>query len=302
MGNKPKEPVLHILAIDDNPQFLQSLALEARRHRCRIFPAGSLEEAKEVIEAQGVRSFDGVILDILCVKARNQTEEDKSFLQAALDYLKSEAPDLPRVVVTGDESAYAVYRDIFAGEKVLQKSQEHMHQIFPFLRTAADKAPESRLRRAYQDVFEVFDKGHLDYRIRAELFETLMRMDSSKATVIRDNLARIRRIQEAIYIALSKASLEWVPVSLFKVDGEHIALRPALRHLHAKGYHQDLIRDFASCCYAVASDNGSHTPYENPDYAPTRYTVQATVNMLMDLVLWFSKLMDSRQHKLEEQR
>jgi len=294
MGSKRKAPLLHVLAIDDSPTFLESLALEARKHRCQICPTGSLEEAREIIEAQGVRSFDGVILDILCVKTRNQTTEDKSFLQAALDYFKGEAPDLPRVVVTGDEAAYGIYRDIFAGEKVLRKAPEQLQQVFHFLRDAAEKTPESRIRRAYADVFEIFDKGHLDYRIRAELFEALMQMDSSKATVIRDNLARIRRILEAIYIALSKASVDWVPIELFRIDGEYIALRPVLRHLQKEGYHRDLVRNFAFCCYSVASDNGSHTPYENPDYAPTRHTVQASVHMLMDLMLWFSRMMDSR--------
>ncbi|MBT3374044.1 MAG: hypothetical protein HN742_27635 [Lentisphaerae bacterium] len=291
MGNS-KPPILAILAIDDSPDYLQALTLEGRRHRCKLLTAGSLEEAKELIEEYGIRNIDGVILDILCMRTRDQEVEDRSFLQAALDYFKGIAPDLPRVVVTGDADTFQLFNDIFGAETVMQKSGEQSRSLFETLRRAADKAPETRLRQAYADVFEVFDKGYLDYRIRAELLETLLHQDSSRATAIHDNLARIRRIIEAIYISLSKRSVKWIPVDLFTVDGEHLALRPVLRHLQEKRLLDGLTRDFAYCTYAVASDNGSHTPYENPDYPPTRYSVQACVNMLLDLLLWFGKLMD----------
>lgn len=293
MGNG-KPPILTILAIDDSPDYLQALTLEGRRHRCKLLTAGSLEEARDVIEQYDIRNVDGVVLDILCMRTRAQEIEDRSFLQAALDYFKKIAPDLPRVVVTGDTDTFELFSDIFGAEVVMQKSSEQNRRLFETLRRAADKAPETHLRQAYADVFEVFDKGYLGYRIRAELLETLLRQESSKATAIRDNLARIRRIIEAVYIAMSKASVKWVPVDLFTIDGEHLALRPVLRHLQEAGFLGGLVRDFAYCSYAVASDNGSHTPYADSDYTPTRYTVQACVHMLLDLLLWFGKLMDGQ--------
>lgn len=305
MENSPqmghgKPPVLTILAIDDSPDYLRALTLEGRRHHCKLLSAGSLEEAQDVIEQHGIRSLDGVVLDILCMRTRAQEVEDRSFLQAALDYFKKSAPDLPRVVVTGDTDTFELFSDIFEAEVVMQKGGEQNARLFDTLRRAADKAPETRLRQAYADVFEVFDKGYLDYRIRAELLETLLHQESSKETAIRDNLARIRRVIEAIYIAMSKASVKWVPVDLFTIDGEHLALRPVLRHLQEKGFLDGLVRDFAYCTYAVASDNGSHTPYVDPDYAPTRYTVQASVHMLLDLLLWFGKLMDARSQAQQQ--
>jgi len=289
-----KAPILTILAIDDSPDYLRALTLEGRRHRCKLLTAGSLEEGQDVIEEYGIRNVDGVVLDILCMQTRAQEVEDRSFLQAALDYFKKIAPDLPRVVVTGDTDTFDLFSDIFGAEVVMQKSGEHNSRLFETLRRAADKAPETRLRQTYADVFDVFDKGYLGYRIRAELLETLLQQASTKDTAIRDNLARVRRVIEAIYIAMSKASVKWVPIDLFTIDGEHLALRPVLRHLQEKGFLDGLVRDFAYCTYAVASDNGSHTPYVDPEYMPTHYTVQACVHMLLDLLLWFGKLMDGR--------
>ncbi len=295
MSSQSTDPILNILAIDDNPQFLRSLALDGRRCRCRVIPAGSLEEAQEIIEERGIRSLDGVILDILCMRTRDQAVEDRSFLQAALDYFKAQAADLPRIVVTGDQSTFEIFADIFAEERLVQKGTVPNEAIFRHLRQQAERTPINHIRRTYSDVLDVFDRGHLDNRTRAELLETLLEVDASAPTAIRDNLARIRRIQEAIYIAMSKVSVDWIPVSLFTFDGEHIALRPVLRHLMDKGYHHAQIKDFAYCIYSVASDNGSHTPYANADHEPTRYTVRATVFMLLDLILWFGSLMDARQ-------
>ena len=47
-----------------------------------------------------------------------------------------------------------------------------------------------------------------------------------------------------------------------------------------------IVDRFCELVYKVTSDNGAHTTYQNPKYPPTRYTVQAVICAMLDLILW----------------
>jgi len=95
----------------------------------------------------------------------------------------------------------------------------------------------------------------------------------------------LRRLQEKIYIAINKSAPDLVPTE--HID-KGVKVRDILRHLADNDYikKRSLIDSFGWTIYTVTSDNGAHTPYENPEYPPTKYTVQAVINSLMDLILW----------------
>jgi len=58
-------------------------------------------------------------------------------------------------------------------------------------------------------------------------------------------------------------------------------------------YYSGVIELFSEIIYKISSDNGSHTPYENPDYYLTKYTVQSLTYALMDFLKWFEAKMDN---------
>jgi hypothetical protein len=53
-----------------------------------------------------------------------------------------------------------------------------------------------------------------------------------------------------------------------------------------------IIDRFAELIYKITSDSGAHSPYADPKYSPTSYTVRAVVFALLDLLSWFGTVMD----------
>lgn len=144
------------------------------------------------------------------------------------------------------------------------------------------------------DVFEVFDKRFLSCEIEKEFIETLRQMNNHNEITIKDNLARIRRIQEAIYIALNKYSEDIVPEKCLKNPKGDLAVRRVISSIENSQYHSALIKSSALNIYGISSDGGSHTPYEKPDYMPTQYTVQSLTYALCELLLWFKGIVDEK--------
>lgn len=147
------------------------------------------------------------------------------------------------------------------------------------------------LLRKYRDVFVVFEKGLLSRHVKNELLETLMQMDNHNLTTIKDNLARIRRIFEAIYIEISKRRDDIIPVKLLRGDRGELKVSAIINHLKNNGHIDGVITEFSFKIWSVASDNGSHTPYQNPDYMPTKYTVQSITYALLDILLWMKSIL-----------
>jgi len=134
---------------------------------------------------------------------------------------------------------------------------------------------------------------YFDDEAEEELISCLKDMNNADFGIIKDNLGRLRRLQEKVYITLNKVNYELVPIEYIE---KGIAVTKIYKHLVEKGHvkRDSIIERFAELIYKVASDNGAHTPYENPDYPPTKYTVQAVTYALLDLLLWFKKVCDDK--------
>jgi len=149
-----------------------------------------------------------------------------------------------------------------------------------------------RLSGSYPEVFAVV-RRHLGSEAEQELLSCLRDMTSTDKTVIKNTLGCLRRLQERLYITLSRADQSLVPVQF--VSGE-VNVVSCYKHLSGKGVVEryKIIDRFAELVYKVASDNGSHTPYANPKYPPTLYTVQAATFALLDLILWFGQIVTQK--------
>lgn len=287
--------VLNILVVDDDPGFIQRLGLGAPRNRCCLVAAGSLEEAQQLVTELGMEAFDGVILDIRCLKTKDQQVESPGFLSAALDYFKAMAPDLPRLVVTAASGIVGDFNEIFPTEEVMDKAKASNDDIFAFLWQRHADLPRAGILRKYADVFRVFELGYLDYKAREELLRLLLGEDDRSDTAFRDHLASVRRIQEALYRAMARQNDRWIPPGppLFDDRTDNLLVTRVLNHLRDTQLHEGFVKQFAFCVYHVTSDSGAHRSETNP----TRYTVDAAVSMLLDLILWFGALMDAEREK-----
>jgi hypothetical protein len=289
MKNKSKS-VIPMLVIDDDYPYVEALNRDARRFHIALIHAGSLAEGKECFEGREGRSLGGVILDVKCLKERHQQVPDGSFIAAAVRYFGEKAPNLPMVALTGEPDQYRNMKELFAGTlRVFSKGRDE-EEMLEFLREEAERLDMFRISASYPEVFAVTER-YLGNDAEEELLRCLRDMESNDPTTIRNTLVCIRRFQERLYIALSKGDENLLPTRL--VAGE-INVVGCYKHLVENGTVERyrIIDRFAELTYKVTSDNGSHTPYADPKYPPTSYTVRAVMYTLLDLILWFGKEME----------
>jgi hypothetical protein len=281
---------LEMLIIDDSLPYVEALFRDAQRLDICLRRAGSLEEGRELFEGPEGRGIVGVILDVKCLKTKQQEVPDSSFITAAIKYFGEAAPHLPLVVLTGETGQYRNLKELFEGTLRIYSKGRDEADMLAFLRAEAAKLDQVRLRGLYPDVFAVLDR-YLDAEAGEELLTCLKKMESPDFTTIKNNLGCLRRLQEKVYIALHRAASDLVPQRF--VAGE-VNVVAAYKHLAETGRVEryKIIDRCAELIYKITSDNGAHTPYINPKYPPTRYTVQAVIFAMMDLLLWFGTAME----------
>jgi ActR/RegA family two-component response regulator len=279
-----------MLVIDDNRPYVEALHRDAQRFNISLVHAGSLEEGREITEQRDGWSLTGIILDVKCLKERNQQVPDSSFLTAAVRYFSEKAPHLPMVVLTGEPTQFRSLSELYAGTlRVFSKGRDEA-EMLAFLRQEADKFDYVRVAGDYPEVFSTV-RNHLGSDAEQELFNCLRDMTSAEASTIKNTLGCLRRLLERIYIAISRADDKLLPSQY--VAGE-INLVACYKHLAEKGVVERyrIIDRFAELVYKITSDSGAHSSYTDPKYPPTSYTVQAVVFALLDLILWFGGIMD----------
>lgn len=288
----PGQPVIRMLVIDDNRPYVEALHRDAQRFGILLTHAGSLEEGRELFERQESWVLTGVILDVKCLKERHQQVPDNSFITAAVRYFSEKAPRLPMVVLTGEPDQYRNLRELYAGTmRVFSKGRDE-EEMLSFLRQEAGRSEYVRISGSHPEAFATV-RTYLGSEAEQELFGCLRDMASTDMATIKNTLGCLRRLQERLYITLSRSDHSLVPLQF--VSGE-VNVVSCYKHLSEKGAVEryKIIDRFAELVYKVASDNGSHTPYANPKYPPTPYTVQAVTFALLDLILWLGDAMSQK--------
>jgi hypothetical protein len=291
--NKKLPRPLRVLIIDDDKSFVEELQRDANPYRIILDHAKSLEEAIEVMDERGEKAFAGIILDVICLKKKEQKVADESFLVKAKEVFDRKAPSLPKAILTAEPGHFKTLKPLYEGTiSVYLKGDENQDQMFTFFCRESEKLENVRMASQYPDVFEVFEKHFLGNREEQELIACLKLMDSSDPVVITDNLGRLRRLQEAIYLALYRKDPKYIPPgagigggSLFK----HVIRHFKVMHLIE---HGKIIEVASGLIHSIGSDHGTHVPSKPPLYSPTRYTVQMSTFAILDLILWFKEIME----------
>ena len=276
---------LSVLIIDDSKPYVESLYRDAQRYSIRLMHALTLEEGKELFGGKDGRGVAGIILDVKCLKERGQEVPDSSFLAAAIKYFSEKAPHLPLVVLTGETDQYRNLKELYAGTTRVYSKGRDEQDMLAFLVAEAQKLEWLQIVGHYRDVFDVV-VDHLGPEAEAELVSCLRTMQSDDFTVIKNNLGCLRRLQEKIYLALHRADPRLIPQQYLEGEVNVIAIYKTLAEKGAVERYK-IIDRFSELIYKITSDNGAHTPHENPQYPPTKYTVQAVTFAFLDLLLWF---------------
>jgi hypothetical protein len=247
-----------------------------------------------MMDERGERTFAGIILDVICLKKKDQKVPDESFLTKAKEVFDQKAPNLPKVILTAEPGQFKTLKPLYEGTlSVYLKGDNDHDRMFSFFSKESENLEHVRMASQYPGVFEVFEKQFLSNNEEQELVACLKLMDSSDPVVIADNLARLRRLQEAIYLALYRKNPRYIPPgagvgggSLFK----HVIRHFKVMHLIE---HGKIIEVASGLIHSIGSDHGTHVPSKPPLYEPTRYTVQMTTFAIMDLILWFKAIMEA---------
>ena len=296
---------LKVLFVDDNKEYGKLLKITAEEYDIDLECKTNLEE---MINYLSINKFNigGIILDIKCKKTPN-SPEDESFIGAALTFLQAneELKYIPRVILTGDKNGYfKSVGKIFSDETLFHKDFQEFDKLFTCLKEKAEHLASLKLRDTYKDIFNIFEKDYLDIEIENHVFILLNNKDKNELTEIIKNLGLIRTIQEKILQTLNKKDKNVLPNNCFKLNKD-LKFWDAHKHLSGNktkdnnykpktiSYYSGIIETFSETIYKVSSDNGAHSPYENPDYYPTKYTDQSLTFALMDLLKWFEARMDN---------
>ena len=290
--SKNKNRPLNVVIVDDDKDYVESLNRDAQGHRIMLKHVCNLEKGKEFLKSKEGRSICGVILDVICMKNKEQKVPDKSFITAALKYFGEKLPNIPIVVLTGEPDEYKNLKKLYEGTWAVYSKGRDENNMLSFLIEKAKDIESRKILDKYSDVFEVVE-NYLDDEAEEELISCLKNMNSSDFTMIKNNLSCLRRLQEKVYIALNKVNNELVPTESIE---KGIDVTKIYKHLAEKGFvkRKSIIDRFAELVYKITSDNGAHTPYENPEFPPTKYTVQSVTCALLDLLIWFKNVCDGK--------
>jgi len=297
---------LTMLVIDDDERYVDALFRDARRSGIRLLYAGSLEEARTVVEGADGGGICGVILDVECYKRREDATPDSSFIIAATKYFTEKAPHLPVVALTGVQALFDRYVKDFAGIWEVYKKGRDEAAMLARLRERALELEWVKVVGRYPDVFRVVD-SYLGSDTRQALIDCLLTMDDGTTARIRGNLANLRSIQEKLYIVLHRHRPDMVPRRFVYYEQGDLPLKSVnvaaiLEHLKGNfdmrsqqlqgqvflHYRSPLYR-FSELVYRVSSE-GIHAIDGDSADQPTRYTVQAVANALLELILWFGRV------------
>jgi len=288
--NKPAR-ALNVLIIDDDSSFVEGLQRDANPFRVQLEHSTNLEDGLATLKEKGEKHFSGIILDVICLKDSRQEIPDPSFLSKAMEEFNRQAPSLPKVIYSGEPTTAESVRRLYDGNtNTYHKSSEQIDEMLDYLVKQGEQLPKFKHSKKYPDVFSIFDEGYLGANEEQMLLNCLEKMDNFEPTVIADNLGRLRRLQESIYLALNRVHPEIVPTGMIEKNGP--VCRKIMSHLSKKRHVEEdkIIDKFADTIYSVTSDYGNHVPNSRPEYPPTKYTVQALTYSMLDYLLWFKSI------------
>ena len=176
--SKNKTRPLNLLIVDDDKDYVESLNRDAQGYRIILKHVCNLEEGKKFLESKEGRSICGVILDVICMKNKEQKVPDKSFLTAALKYFNEKLPNIPIVVLTGEPDEYKSLKDRYDGTETVYSKGRDESDMLLLLRDKAQELERVKILNKYSVVFEIIE-NYLDDEAEEELINCLKNIKAS---------------------------------------------------------------------------------------------------------------------------
>jgi hypothetical protein len=302
--SKKKKP-LNVLMIDDSAEAFATIRLDAQEIRISLDHAESLEAAKEKIKTKGSKYYAGVILDIKGLTTKAQEVEDASFLGESLKFFQREEPALPIVILTGQPKYIDVIKETHGSQyRVYLKGSDKIEEMLCFIRERGENLDYIRITESYPDVFEVFSMGYLDSEAEQFLIACIGNLKSKDSVVIGSNFKNLRLLQEKIFRRLIREKI--IPDKTEKTskhseekyfidkDGRisTTIILGYLRYTNVLYEGKSFINNYGYLISSIGTKGSHSSSQDHPTYQPTKYTNQASIFAMMDLLLWFKGVME----------
>ncbi|WP_298519870.1 RNA-binding domain-containing protein [uncultured Kordia sp.] len=149
-----------LLLIDDKETFKETFKITAQRKGYQLAWGKSYDELVEKLE-KFHEHICTVVLDVKCLMSNDQPIEHENFIGSALIHLSTNYAHIPRVVLTGDETALAKVKDIFStsNEDIYSKSVEDIERMFTKIEEHKTNFPIRQYGKAQLRVLDVIKKG-----------------------------------------------------------------------------------------------------------------------------------------------
>jgi hypothetical protein len=303
---------LKFLIMEDNKDYFLALKMSADRYRksrkcpeIEFLHANNFPEAQDLYNRDGY-SIQGIILDVVNYKKRDQSIADESSLPVARDYFKEKAGHLPIVALTGQPGMYEMIKKAWAGSiEVFSKSDDE-EKMLDYLVGEAKRLDDSKIIKKHADVFEIIGE-YLDSDAFGRLLACIRNMENPDDSAITGTLANLRKLQEYLYLALNKLDNNMVPVDLIYSDRTKVDNEKIIQHLKGNPKfeltkNKKIPTTTEYVPYNSKSDRLLNHVYRGcseeihvTDQNTTKYTVQSLVFAYMDLVLWLKEIDESKR-------
>jgi len=286
---------LPIILIDDHPSYCEKLRQEASEYNLEISSFHNLEDGINALHSN--RHFKAVILDGRCLLHKKQTGMPKSnFVFHAIqdieeiqDMKKREIPYCVCSETPGD------FTEDLEGIALVFDKNNSSDEMFEYLLSRIKILPELIIREQYPEVFSFADAYFSDNDIEI-LENTLINQNAANHSNIVQNIASVRRLEEAFYDTMC--------INYYGKSPEHFAEKNANRtkaifyRFFMDKLMPDFILNFSKNIYSLSSRYGSHA-YNNKKswFNPQTYMVSSLIHNLFALYQWGNQLLETLNQK-----
>lgn len=283
----------NILIVDDQKEFIDAFLTKMNAKSINVASARSFEGLKKEMQKLH-HKIAVVILDIKCLINDEQEVENEDFIGTAITYLDQNYPKFPRIILTGDDESFTGFQRFYKNEEVFLKGQED--ELFARIKWYCDNSENLRIKRDYQDIFEIFDQNLMDSAQEVQILNILKNLNEKDSSKFGGILRDIRAMQEAIYKKINQKNKIIIPDNMFEPNGK-IIWNKLMKHLIGKSsetncvkqripvpsaYKNQTIFNFAESLYWSCGQY-IHT---TPSYMISNYALKSLIYNLLELLIW----------------
>ena len=309
MSKKAKP--LNVLYVEDEKEDYATLQMNANPHRVVLHHETNLEDGIEAFKQKGDRFFDGIILDALCMVRRDDSGPKKGHVLKAWKEFDALAPNLLKVVYTGETAFAEDLQELLAETKVPvfnKGNREDVEKMLAMLVEEGKNKEDRKIIGRYSDIFDSIEK-YLEPDApdaSSRMLSCIKNMTNTDNTAITGTLGNLRKMQEYLYLALNRIDNNMVPDHLLVGDKGNININNKRIIDHIKGNFDRTNGVITTEEYVKHNSKedrllnhvykGCSEEIHVTEQHTTRYTVQSLVFAFMDLVLWLKDQADSRHN------